>query len=243
MDTLTLQFFESAKKFSLIQSEFDDITESLMRYMSSFIASSSLQTYNENVAATSISSDTILATKALAGDSAAFDAIVDRYGAPLYGYARRLTGNTADGEDIAQETFVRLYEHLPKLDLSQPLKPWLFRVCTNLCRNLAKKKKSLTFSQLESDDESEYTSFLDSIDSDEIPLSEKFDQSERKKHVQAAVNDLPQKYQIVISLYYFQGLSYEEIATVLTLPINTVRTHIKRAKSLLSTALQPLLTS
>lgn len=243
MDTLTSQFFGAAKAICLMQSEIEDAKEVLIRYIQSFVATSPQQKYNEEVTAKNTPSDTALAKNALTGDSDAFNAIVDRYGSSLYGYARRLTGSNADAQDIAQETLVRLHEHLPKLDLSQPLKPWLFRVCTNLCRNHAKKKKSLTFSQLESDDDSEYISFLDSIDNNETPLGEELDQAEQKKVVKAAVNALPQKYQIVINLYYFQELSYEEIATVLSLPINTVRTHIKRAKSLLSTSLASLLSS
>ena len=96
--------------------------------------------------------DEALANAHLSGDTDAFAVLVERYARGLYGYARRLTGNEEDAEDITQETFVRLFDHLSRLDRTKPLKPWLFHVCTNLCRNLAKRKKTIPFSELEKDE-------------------------------------------------------------------------------------------
>lgn len=165
-----------------------------------------------------------------------FDSIVEQYAGPIIGYARRLTQSQADAEDIAQETFVRLHENFDKLSQEESLKPWLFKVCTNLCRNHAKKKSSLSFSQLESDDED--SSFVESIASEEQTTAEKMDIEVSQKEVRAALELLPPQYQAVISLYYFEHLSYEEIASTLSVPVNTVRTHLSRAKSKLATSLR-----
>lgn len=187
-------------------------------------------------------SDEELAHLHLAGNPEAFQSLVERYARSLYGYARRLTGNDADAEDIAQETFVRLHKNLKKLQLDRPLKPWLFRVCTNLCRNLAKRKKSLLFTQLEdASDEQEGIAFIETI-ADAKPTPEaRLVQSSQKQEVRSAVQRLPHKYQVVIALYYFEGLSYEEMAEALSLPVNTIRTHLKRAKEHLHSSLKHFL--
>lgn len=185
-------------------------------------------------------SDAELASLHLAGHAEAFAYLVQRYAGPLYGYARRLTGNDADAEDMAQETFVRLYANLSKLTLDQPLKPWLYFVCTNLCRNLAKRKKSIPFAELEQPDAGD-ENFAESIQSDEPSPAEEYGNTLAASHVRAAIQKLPWKYHVVITLFYWDGLSYEEIAEVLSLPLNTVRTHLARAKSLLKTSLHHLL--
>jgi len=243
MHSLTLQFFDFAELIRPAKCEIESAKKNFINHIETFFASRCVRKYNAiDMSSSEQFSDTKLAKQAIAGDSEAFRALVEHYGPSIYGYARRLTGNEADAEDIAQETFIRLHENLSKLDISDPLKPWLFRVCTNLCRNHAKRKKLLLFSQLEHED-SEQPSMSESIESNEEPHSQKLDRYSEKQQVQAAVRALPQKYQVVISLYYWEGLSYEEIASMLSLPINTVRTHLKRAKSLLSSSLQHLLTS
>jgi len=242
MSSLSLHLDPFVDMFSLTENTFRSIRNLFTRICQSSFLSQWFTTYNTQVMTHSkTESDAELAALSLAGNSEAFVAMVDRYGPSLYGYARRLTGNTDDAEDIAQETFVRLHEHLGKLDFSEPLKPWLFRVCTNLCRNHAKRRKSLPFSQLIHDEEG--FSFLDTLETEDMPLPEKTHFSSERKEVRAAVHTLPRKYQIVIVLYYWEGLSYEEIASTLSLPVNTVRTHLKRAKSLLTTPLHHLLSS
>ncbi|MFA7682515.1 MAG: sigma-70 family RNA polymerase sigma factor [Candidatus Peribacteraceae bacterium] len=184
-------------------------------------------------------SDAELATQHRDGDDQAFSQLMERYAPQLIAYARRLTGNDADAQDIAQETFVRLYQNMEKLDFSQPLKPWLYRVCTNLCRNLAKRKRSTLFSELENDDDS--PSFIESLQDNEPTPAEALLRSVRAQTVRQAIAALPQKYQVVTTLFYWEGLSYEEIASVLSLPLNTVRTHLKRARDHLHTSLSALL--
>ncbi|PIR49205.1 hypothetical protein COU80_00450 [Candidatus Peregrinibacteria bacterium CG10_big_fil_rev_8_21_14_0_10_55_24] len=183
-------------------------------------------------------SDADLGRRALAGESDAFTALVERYAPGLLRYARRLTRNDEDAQDIVQETLVRLHQNLAKLDFSDPLKPWLYRVCTNLCRNLAKRKRTIAFSDLESDEED--SSFVELQESQEPTPSEILLASVRAEVVAKAVAALPQKYQAVVALYYWEGLSYEEIADVLRIPINTVRTHLKRAKDRLGSSLSAL---
>jgi len=181
-------------------------------------------------------SDEDLCRHHLAGDRSAFGQLVERFSTPLYRYAYRFTRNADDAEDMVQETFIRFERNLPKLDLERPVRPWLYHVCTNLCRNLAAKKKSLLFSDLEREDEEGegiVATFADHAES----AMEHLDRAADIQAVRAAIAILPEKYRVVLALFYFDALSYEEIAAALTLPLNTVRTHLRRAKEALAKAL------
>jgi RNA polymerase sigma-70 factor (ECF subfamily) len=174
-------------------------------------------------------SDEDAARRFLAGDADAFAVLVDRYSTPLYRYARRLTGND-DADDLVQETFVRLYQNLPRLKLDEPLKPWLYHVCTNLCRSLARRHASIPFSALENADE-EDGGIVERLASDEEGAADRLDRSMDAQRVHAAIERLPAKYRIILTLFYFDHLSYDDIAASLDLPLNTVRTHLHRAKA------------
>jgi len=189
--------------------------------------------------ASDLPTDEDLCLQHLAGDERAFRLLVERYSTPLYRHAFRFTNDQHDAEDIAQETFIRLDRTLPRLDLSRPIRPWLYRVCTNLCRNLAEKKKSILFSDLERNDADESAdrltdNFPSSDDGPDLALAREDD----IRIVRESLKTLPEKYRTVLALYYFDGLSYEEIAEALALPINTIRTHLRRAKDTLKTAIE-----
>ena len=175
----------------------------------------------------------------LSGDSAAYAAIVEKYHRPVYWLSYKFTHNSEDAQDVAQETFVRAYESLMKNSEREILlKPWLMTICVNLCRNLAKKKKNFNFSDLEREEEDD--SFVDRVQGKELNPREKAAQVEVTEEVQTAVQKLPKKYQVVVELRYLQDLSYEEIAEVLRIPLNTVKVHLNRAKKTLKSYLAPL---
>lgn len=175
----------------------------------------------------------------LSGDSAAFASIVEKYHAAVYRLAYKFTHNSDDAQDVAQDTFVRAYEWLLKnTDREILLKPWLMTICVNLCRNLAKKKKSFNFSDLESEEEDD--SFVERVESRGLSPSEEAAQKETGMMVQNAVERLPKKYQVVVHLRYTQDLSYEEIAAILKIPLNTVKVHLNRAKKVLKSYLTSL---
>lgn len=183
--------------------------------------------------------DLILIDEFLSGDASSFAAIVEKYHRPVYRLAYKFTHNADDAEDVAQETFVRAYESLLKKNSREILlKPWLMTICVNLCRNLAKKKKAFNFSDLEREDEED--SLVERLQGSEPSPRDQFVQDEITDFVQSAVHRLPPKYQLVIELRYLQDLSYEEIAEVLHVPLNTVKVHLNRAKKALKFYLSPL---
>jgi RNA polymerase sigma-70 factor (ECF subfamily) len=179
-------------------------------------------------------SDEALVTQHLCGDDQAFAALVARYTAPIFNLAFRLTDDRAEAENATQETFLRAYSALPRSRTDLAFKPWLFQIAVNLCRDLARKKRPAAFADLAQEDESSPEEAIE----DETPLPlEQVEERELEKALTRAVADLPEIYRAVVTLRYTEELSYEEIAAVLKLPVNTVRTHLFRAKAMLRKAL------
>jgi RNA polymerase sigma-70 factor (ECF subfamily) len=177
-----------------------------------------------------VNTDETLVKQYLHGDGSAFAELVTRYTAPIFNLAFRLTGDCAEAEDVAQETFLRAYTALPRSRTDLPFKPWLFQIAVNLCRDLARKKRPTPFADLAQTDE---TLLEDTIE-DEIPLlPDQVEERELEQAMARAVAGLPQVYRAAVVLRYTEELTYEEIAAVLKLPTNTVRTHLFRAKAAL----------
>ena len=185
--------------------------------------------------------DEELVSRHLRGDRSAFRHLVERYTRSIYNLAYRFTGDWAEAENITQDTFLRVYRALPNSRLDLPFRPWVFRIATNLCRDWAKKRRPVLFSALArgGDDLDEHSTFTYEEISDDRPLPlEKIEDAEMAEMVRQAVMELPEHYRIAITLRYTEELSYQEIADVLDLPLNTVRTHLFRAKGLLRQVLE-----
>jgi RNA polymerase sigma-70 factor (ECF subfamily) len=179
-------------------------------------------------------SDEALAARHLRGDPEAFRELVRRYMTPIYNLAWRLTRDPMEAENITQDAFLRALSALPRVSLDQPLKPWLFKIAVNLCRQWAQRKKPQFFSEFENSEDPEIEAVPDAA---ALPL-EQLEEQELREHVRAEVDRLPPLDQTVIVLRYVEALSYEEIAEAMDLPLNTVRTRLRRAKQKLRTALE-----
>lgn len=170
-----------------------------------------------------------LAKKYLSGEEWAFEAIVDRYMHPLFNFAYRYLCDYDEASDIVQETFVRLYKNLHRLNLEEPLKHWLYRTARNLCLNRIPQR-----TRHQSIDEEDAVDLPDASAGPE----ERLDLQELQASVQAAVAQLPPLYRDVVALYYFADLSLQEVAEVLGLPEATVKTRLFRARERLRHALK-----
>jgi RNA polymerase sigma-70 factor (ECF subfamily) len=150
----------------------------------------------------------------------------------VFSTAARLTGNDAQAEDIAQETFVRAYEHFAHLRLSPTAGGWLKTVSTNLALNhLTRHVKRWRF-------------FEDSAAAElDIPvpdtLLEDLGAEERRALVDAALQRLPPHQRAAVVLYHFEDFSYEEISARLHVSLAKVKTDIRRARATLLTLLMP----
>jgi len=166
-----------------------------------------------------------------------FRRLVENYQQRLYLLAFRLTGCRADAEDIVQEVFLRAYHALRgfpgrKVQVMR-LRQWLYTITLNIFRNHKRKHEhpSVPF------DLSENSPLLEIADLSPGP-EEEADWHERQRELELRVAALPESYRVAVTLYYFEELSYAEIAELLSQPIGTVKAHISRAKRLLQKLLE-----
>ncbi|MBM3130471.1 MAG: sigma-70 family RNA polymerase sigma factor [Chloroflexi bacterium] len=170
-------------------------------------------------------SDEFLLTQYKQGNPLAFRELVERYTTPIYNLAYRFLRDAMEAENVTQETFLRVLTSLERVRLDIPFKPYLFRIAVNLCHDLARKARPTLFSDLDPRDD-----VTESFADDAPALWERLVQEELRARLIAALDDLPAPYQTAIILRYVEEFSYEEIAQALNLPLNTVRTHLRRAK-------------
>lgn len=169
------------------------------------------------------SADAELVTAHLAGEPGAFAELVKRYTSTLYNVAYRFTNDASEAENLTQEAFLRAWHVLPRLKLDKPLKPYLVKITVNLCHDWAERKGIPEIVPLERQEEKE------PADETGDPLAA-VSAEELRERVRSKLQELPPLYRTVIALRYTEEMSYEEMATALDLPINTVRTHLHRAK-------------
>ena len=166
--------------------------------------------------------DRQIASRAGAGDVAAFAQFVERYRAPLISYVYGLTGRREDSEELAQEAFCRVWEKLPTLRQPDRLVSWLYRIAHNLAVSAARRPRAAALAH-------EPARATVSVPKD--PTYE----------VHRAVAGLPEPQRVVVSLRHFAGLSHEAIALALTIPAGTVRSRLSRAYERLRPLLAHLL--
>lgn len=175
-------------------------------------------------------SDRELLERTRAGDSTAFKALVERHSTGLFRVIRRMASDSSEAEAIVQESFLRVWHILrsPRSqaqDWTRPFFKYLVTIAMNLARDRWRKDRFLDYSGLEG-----YQEIIPSTLPDPESLVE---ENETLDALAEAVAELPSAYRAVIALRYTGGLSYAEIAKILELPVNTIRTHLRRAKILL----------
>ena len=154
--------------------------------------------------------------------------------------AARLTGNDSHAEDIAQEVFVRAYEHFSDLRASPTAGGWLKTVTTNLTLNYLTRyrKRWRFFSELheEAGDESSPAAQLEWAPQDTLLAD--LGAEQRRQLIDDALRQLPPHQRVALVLYHFEDLSYQEIADKLRVSLSKTKTDIRRARAALLPILQ-----
>src|SRR5262245_22525340 len=176
--------------------------------------------------------DQILVQRFLAGEEAAFDHLVERYYQRIDRLAQQVVRHPMAAEDITQECFLRAYRALPRFRGEASFYSLLYRITINLCLNYLR----LQAHQVSTDQDSK-GSALSSIDDPSLVL----ETQERERLIRRAIDTLPAHYRVAIILRDLEGLSYQEIAAILSIPLGTVKSRINFGKRLLRKALRPLL--
>jgi len=165
--------------------------------------------------------DEQLVSKIQTGDVLAFETIVKRYQGRLWRLVQRISRDDATSEEVVQDALFSFYRTIDRFDTRKKVSGYLFTIARNAAISRlrqAKKQVSLEEIELAEEDETLYKQLV---------------QSEEKRKVARALRHLPEKYRSIIRLYFFSELSYGEISRKLKLPLNTVRTNLRRAKEAL----------
>jgi len=170
-------------------------------------------------------SDRDLIHRSKKGDRDAFTRLVHRYQDRAFTLARRLTGDPAAAEDLAQEAFLQVYRSLGRFDEERPFLPWFTTLVRNLARNRARRRIPLPVGAGGEE--------LDPVDAEAPGPPERAAAAERKRRIEAEVARLPPKYREVVALRYLEDRSVKDVAAALELPEGTVKTYLFRARDLL----------
>lgn len=157
------------------------------------------------------------------GDTAALAEIYERYKDRIYRTALAITRDPAAAEDILQECFVRLFTHADRLHTDEPIGPWLYRVAVNLSVDWLSYRQrwfGLIHRLVE-----RWTAPL--------RVERMVEERELQEKVQNAIRSLPLAQQVVVVLYYLEGLSLKEIAEILEVPEGTVKSRLHYAREAL----------
>jgi RNA polymerase sigma factor (sigma-70 family) len=172
----------------------------------------------------SLSDQELIARVVSRKDQHAFAQLVLRYQSALRTWARRLcNGDTHLADDLAQETFMKAYVALGAFRAEAKFSTWLYRIAFNIAANRWRAKK---------------VEWCELDENEDIAVEQcNVQQFHAKKDVEAAMQTLSAGQQLAIRLCYEDGFSHEEAASIMGIPLGTVKTHIARGKLKLQTQL------
>ncbi len=177
--------------------------------------------------------DEELAKAVQAGNPDMFGPLVDRYEDKLLRYGRKFLRVPEDIEDIVQDVFLSVYQHIQNYDPSQRFSPWIYRIAHNAFVNELKKKSRNPLVYVDFDTFPAYAAQEDSA------MSER-EQAEVREMIKKCIDRLDDKYREALILFYLEELSYRDLAEVLQVPQGTVGVRLKRAKEALKVEYEKL---
>jgi RNA polymerase sigma-70 factor, ECF subfamily len=184
--------------------------------------------------------DADLVSLAQEGREAAFRELVRRYERPVFSLIFRMVRDRETAEDLAQDTFIKVLNHIDRYRPEFKLSSWLFKIANNVAIDFLRKRQLETVSL----DGSPHAATLAEIEATSFDVAarqetalEELESRELGSAIERAIASLRPEYRSCILLRHVEGRSYEEIAATLDLPLGTVKTYIHRARHQLRDAL------
>ena len=164
--------------------------------------------------------------RASQGDIGAFEQVYKAASDFVYNVAFRITRNSADAEEVTQDVFMKIYHNLKNFNFHSAFKTWAYRITVNTAINRYRK------SVREEKGKVDYDSIIESFP-DSRSTTEDIIQSDNEISLNALLGVLTLEHKTCLILREIEGLSYQEIAAALKIPVNTVRSRLKRARQAL----------
>jgi RNA polymerase sigma-70 factor, ECF subfamily len=185
--------------------------------------------------------DLVLAARS--GKEKAYRELIDRYQRPVFSLVYRMVRDRELAEDLAQETFVKVFNNLDRFDPKYKFSSWIFKIANNLTIDTLRRKELDTVSL----DGSRNARTAEEADSSRIAVASEDENPEELleakqlgEQIGEAIGELRAEYRTAVVLRHVEGLSYEEIAEIMEVPLGTVKTYIHRARGELRTRLAHL---
>ncbi|MFT5217451.1 MAG: RNA polymerase sigma factor (sigma-70 family) [Glaciecola sp.] len=175
--------------------------------------------------------DQVYIDSILNGDANAFTVLVDRYKDLVFTLALRMMKHREEAEEVAQDTFIKVYKSLNKFKGDSKFSTWIYRVAYNTCLDRLKKNKCQQYTV----EINEYTEHqIKTLDN----ALDKIEAKEREQAMQDCLALLPSEDSFLLTLYYFEELSLEEIGKIVDLKPNNVKVKLFRSRKKLATILR-----
>jgi len=183
--------------------------------------------------------DQQLVTRVQRGDKGAFDVLVLKYQYKVHAIVSRFISDRDEVNDVVQEAFIKAYRALGNFRGDSQFYTWLYRIAVNSAKNyLMSRSRRPPGSDIDVDEAELYgaTDKLSDVDTPENLIY----RDELERAVNEAIKNLPEDLRTAVTLREFEGLSYEEIATIMECPVGTVRSRIFRAREAIDQGIQAL---
>lgn len=169
--------------------------------------------------------DRIAINQCLAGETKAFERLIDKYQKVVFNVALRLVGDYDDAGDVTQSVFIKAYESLNEYDPRFKFFSWVYKMAVNESLNLIKQRKP----QVE---------LKDDIPSSDIGPEKHYNMKQLEENVQNAISELTINQRVILILRYFADLSYRELGFILDISEKTVKSRLFSARQRLGDILQ-----
>jgi RNA polymerase sigma-70 factor, ECF subfamily len=158
--------------------------------------------------------DITLVERYVSGDMTAFDELMIRYERQIYRLCYRFTSNADDARDLAQEVFIKAFEHLADFRRESSLKTWLYRIATNHCINHVKANAQ------------QFVEVTETIRQTDSTAQLELEEKQQREHFRLMVTKLPPKQRAILELRIHEQLSYEEIAKMSNRSVSTIKASV-----------------
>ena len=177
----------------------------------------------------------LLVRQAQAGDQTAYAGLFERYQRSIFNVMYQLVRDREDAADLTQETFVRAFRHLSRLQAPEAFGTWLRRIAVNIGRDHLKRRR------LPTEPLTTLTGGERAVESPDESLDRVAIRRELVATIRTAIARLPEDHRLVVILHHLDGLPVAEIAEVLDIPVGTVKSRLARARAALRDLLAPYL--
>jgi len=171
-----------------------------------------------------------LLTKFKKGDQHAFELLVRKYKMTVFNTIYSIIGNAQEADDIAQEVFLKVYTKAGGFKGKSSFSTWLYRITVNRCVDELRKRNSKIISYETEFNEEEKLKLKDVLASKEKDSTQELRQKELQDIIQKAMNSLPEKYRVILTLKEIEGFSYNEISQIMKISLGKVKIWLFRAR-------------